>query len=219
MFSRCLQVEDSVRMHVVAPGMTSPRPSTRASEVSFVQLSGMDFVCTILVLMLVQWLTSAGAITNDPKLRMAWTPRKYYELVTERRVRLRGWPSACPFGDLSYIPQSATVVPDLQRRWDSREMAWESVPKGEILTAKSVLPPRTLLEAQMVNPGRSDIGGTHRRPVRKAKHPRASAKSPPFIDASMDSEIEAYSDDNADLRWIEHRDRFRHTDPIESDSP
>ena len=149
---------------------------------------------------------------------MAWTPRRYYELVTERRVRLRGWPEWCHFGDLSYLPQSATVVPYLRRRWDQGQMAWESVPEGEILTTKSVLPPRTLVDTQLVNPGRRDIGGTHRRPVRQAKYPRPSAKSPPFIDGSMDSDIEKYSDDDPDLRWKQHCAKLRHMDRIDSGS-
>lgn len=149
---------------------------------------------------------------------MAWTPRTYYELVTKRRVRLRGWPRACPFGDLSYIPQSATVVPFLQQKWDRGEMVWECVPEGEILTTKSVLPPRTLLEARITNPGRRDIGGTHRRPVTKAKYPRASAKSPPFVDTSMDSDIDRFSEDDADPRWKECLDKFRHTAQIDGGS-
>ena len=34
----------------------------------------------------------------------------------------------------------------------------------------------------------------------------------------MDSDIEAYSDDDPDLRWKEHRDRLRHTDQTHSES-
>lgn len=120
---------------------------------------------------------------------MAWSTREYVKLVNVHRVRLRGWPREHPFGNLSTLPQSTQIVRDLQQLWDRKELVWESVPEGEVVTFQSTIPSWTVTEQEERNPGRRDIGGTHYRPVKRARHPRSGAKSAAFVTRAMDSEI------------------------------
>lgn len=120
---------------------------------------------------------------------MVWTPRDYLGLVTEHRVWLCGWPQEHPFGNLSELPRSTRVVRDLQKLWDCRELRWEPVPEGEVISLRSVIPSWTVTKLDKHDPGRRDIGGTHYRPVKRARHPRSGAKTPAFITSAMDPDV------------------------------
>ena len=120
---------------------------------------------------------------------MAWSPREYFKLVQEHRVRLRGWPREHPFGNFSDLPRSTSIVRDLQKLWDSGELAWEFVPEGDVLTFRSSIPSWTLAELDERHCGRRDIGGTHYRPVKRARYPRAGAKTPAFVTSAMDPDV------------------------------
>lgn len=128
-------------------------------------------------------------------IAMAWAPRAYFNLVKKHKVWLRGWPPEYPFGNLSKLPQSTGVVRDLQRLWDCGELRWELVPEGEILSLRSVMPSWTVTELDERNPGRRDIGGTHYRPVNRARHPRSGAKTPAFVTPAMDPDVTDSADE------------------------
>ncbi|KZT63113.1 hypothetical protein DAEQUDRAFT_783988 [Daedalea quercina L-15889] len=152
---------------------------------------------------------------SELKPKMAWTPGAYFAIVKQHRVRLRGWPKAFPFGNFSDLPHSTNIVRELHRLWDRKELAWEHVPDGEELSLESSLPSWTL---KGPSTGRRDIGGTHRRPVKRARYPRTGAKTPVIVDSSLDSDIEDFTDEEDRRAQKRRRCEPKSAEYVESDA-
>ena len=153
----------------------------------------------VIFLIWAHWLfmLCPGTLTGVNIPHMAWAPEEYLKLINREdiRVQLSGWPKYIPFDNLSKIKYSQRRLSELQGLWDSGFLTWMPIPPDETVTAETVLVPLTV--SQKPRATRSDIGGTHKRWVTRARHPRTGAKTPAVVESETESDpISVFSDED-----------------------